>query len=336
MPPPDREKLLAGFLDNCGWGKAERRNLAGDASFRRYERLFLGDKTAVLMDAPPPQEDVRPFVKIARHLKTNNLSAPEIFAEDVENGFLLLEDLGDSRYTTVLSGKSPLPSPSEKELYKLAIDTLVEIQKLPLPQDIPSYGDELLMREVLLLTEWYIPRVFGDKYGDDDLQKLQDEYVAIWERLFQLLENDRQVLVLRDYHADNLMWLPEREGVEKVGLLDFQDAVTGSPAYDLLSLLEDARRDVAPELAEEMVDYYLSLAPETDKDNFLLLYNLLAAQRNCKIVGIFARLSVRDGKDTYLQFLPRVWGHIERDLHHPTLAELKEWMDGVVPKEKRW
>lgn len=259
------------------------------------------------MIAPPKKEDVRPFMKITGILKEMNLRAPSIIASDAENGLLLLEDLGNASFTKVLAAEKH----REAELYRKAVDALLHINRFPAPENVPPYSKELLMREVMLLPEWALP----------DNAEAAAEYREIWESLLDKISSRRSTLVLRDYHADNLMWLPDGE----VGLLDYQDAVTGHPAYDLLSLLEDARRDVSPETASTMIKYFTAALPASEQDSFSEDYAILAAQRNCKIIGIFNRLSRRDGKNHYLSYLPRVFGHLERDLEHPALVALKEW-----------
>jgi len=336
----ERTQILEDFLGKSGWGDADRSTLAGDASFRRYDRMQRNSKaemdvstaTAVLMDAPPPQENVRPFINIARFLKSHDYSAPEIFAEDPENGFLLLEDLGDDRFTCVMNGETSLTYiPAEKDMYTLAVDVLAALHTGDMPENIAEYDNAMLMREVALLPDWYLPLL----YGDEKAAGIRDEYMALWEEIIPQVHITPQAMVYRDYHADNLMWLPERDDIQKVGLLDFQDTVIGSPAYDLVSLLEDARRDVDRDMATEMVEYYLSIRPDLNRNSFLTSYAILGAQRNCKILGIFSRLAVRDGKDTYLSLLPRVWGHVEHDLQHPALASLKQLLDKLVPDSDR-
>lgn len=331
----EREIAIKTFLHAHGWEKANRNRIPGDASFRGYERLELDGKKAILMDAPPSHEDVRPFVKIDHYLRALHLNAPEIKAQDDTNGFLLLEDFGNDSFTKILNGQSPLSAQyTEKELYKSAVDILVQLQQARMfPENIPPYDEAVLQREVLLLIEWYLP--FIGLYNEATLNELKEEFIALWKKLYPIATEGKRVTILRDYHADNLMWLPERDSVQKVGLLDFQDALIGSPAYDLVSLLEDARRDVSPQTQTEMIDYFIKQSDQKDSDAFKKAYATLGAQRNSKIVGIFCRLAIRDGKIRYLSYLPRVWAHLENDLAHPALEELKQWMDRVIPPSKR-
>ncbi|MBW0145061.1 aminoglycoside phosphotransferase family protein [Sphingomicrobium clamense] len=319
IPPP----AAPDFLAESGWGGAEILPLAGDASFRRYFRVEhpeLG--RAVLMDAPPEHEDVRPFIAIAEHLDAQGLRAPRILGRDLEKGLLLLEDFGDDRVGPVLADDRS----RERAIYEAAVDTLVDLVRRPLPDDLPPYDEAALKREVMLFPEWYAPAL--------ELEVDVDGFVAAWQASWGgLLERtaDKPVLVLRDYHADNLMLLAEGG----LGLLDFQDALAGHAAYDLVSLLQDARRDVDPALERAMLDRFIDALEIADREEFEADYALLGAQRNVKILGIFTRLWKRDGKDHYLALQPRVWGLLERDLAHPALAQVKAWFDDNVPIEKR-
>ncbi|WP_082700317.1 aminoglycoside phosphotransferase family protein [Magnetospirillum sp. XM-1] len=323
----DREDLIRSFLTKAGWGTAQRGRLAGDASFRHYDRLVRDGRPAVMMDAPPPKEDVRPFVRIARHLKALGLSAPELLAVDEENGLLLLEDLGDGTYTRLLEGGH-----DEAALYALATDVLAEIAArpdAPLP-GTPPYDDEKLLTEACLLTDWYMPAMAGK---DTDAEA-RAEYVAIWQRLFPVARMVPDTLVLRDFHVDNLMLL-DRPGLAACGLLDFQDAVIGPLTYDLMSLLEDARRDIDPVMIEIMKGRFLKRFPNIDRAVFEASWAVMAAQRHAKVIGIFTRLCKRDGKPGYLVHIPRVWRLLEGACRHPVLAELTRWLDRHMPKEAR-
>jgi aminoglycoside/choline kinase family phosphotransferase len=325
---PEREAVIAAFLAAHGWGGAKRRAISGDASFRRYERLAEGRRRAILMDAPPEKEDVRPFLRIAGHLLRLGYSAPGISAADEATGLLILEDLGEGIYTRLLAREDKA---HEAELYDAAVDLLVDLHRQPVPPEAPPYDRARLMEEANLLVDWYIPRQRGEPPDPD----LRASYEAAWDRLLPGLGNIPEALVLRDYHADNLLWLPKRRGLARVGLLDFQDAVVGSIAYDLVSLLEDARRDLRPETVTCSLARYLAARPEIDAEGFTAAYALLGAQRNAKIIGIFTRLCVRDQKPGYLDYLPRVWRHLEHDLAHPALAPIKEWIDREIPPERR-
>ena len=321
-----RDAKIGGFLDRAGWVGAARTPLAGDASFRRYERIRLDGRTAVLMDAPPAKEDVRPFIAVARYLADAGFSAPAILGEDREHGFLLLEDLGDGRFTRLLQAGSV----DEGILYEAAVDLLIALHKEP-PPALPAYDWPLLWQEAGLFTEYYLPYVLGGEQA-----ARHEEAEALWRRHLAPVAEGHSCLVLRDYHADNLMWLPDREGLAKVGLLDFQDAVFGQAAYDLVSLLQDARRDVPPALEADMIARYGAAQDAAfDAGAFRLSYDLLGAQRNSKIIGIFTRLWVRDGKPDYLKLIPRVWGLIERNLANPALAQLKDWFAEVAPPATR-
>jgi N-acetylmuramate 1-kinase len=323
----ERGQAIFRFLAEAGWVGVAPAPLAADASFRRYFRLADNGRRAVLMDAPPPQEDVRPYIHVAGLLRGHGLSAPEIYAEDRERGLLLIEDFGDGTYTRLLAGGA-----GEAALYALAIDTLVALQQaVTAPPDLPLYDDAVLIAEAALLTDWYAPAVLGAPLSPD----AREEYVALWRAVLPLAALSGPTLVLRDYHVDNLMLLPGRDGVRGCGLLDFQDALCGPSSYDLASLLEDARRDVPPALREAMTARYLAARPEIDAPAFRRSAAILAAQRNAKIIGIFTRLWRRDGKPQYLGHIPRVWRLLEGDLREPALGDLVRWFDLHLPPQRR-
>lgn len=313
------------FLSRNGWGDAEILPLAGDASFRRYFRVVAPGRSAVLMDAPPDKEDIGPFLAIAAELDARGLSAPQALAVDRDLGLLLLEDFGDRLVGPVLRDD---PAP-ECAIYADAIHVLDALAKRAAPHGLAPYDAAVMQREVRLFTEWYAPAtdLAVDEAGFDAA------WAAVWGDVLDAVADD-PVLVLRDYHADNLLLL-DRPGLKRLGLLDFQDALAGHPAYDLVSLLQDARRDVAPELEEAMLAEYLAAGSWADPDRFRAHYEILGAQRNTKILGIFTRLWQRDGKANYLAFQPRVWGYLERNLAHPALAPVKQWFDANVPVAAR-
>ena len=327
MKMTSRETTIQGFLQRAGWGEARRATLAGDASFRHYDRLNRNGEPAVLMDAPPPQEDVRPFVRIARHLDRLGLSAPRLLAVDETDGLLLLEDLGDNTYTRLLGDGH-----DEEALYALATDVLAEIATRPdaVPDGLAPYDDDRLLAEAGLLTDWYMPAVLGR----DTPAAARADYVEIWRRLFPVARLVPDTLVLRDFHVDNLMLL-DRPGLAACGLLDFQDAVAGPATYDLMSLLEDARRDIAPLLIERMKQRWLVRLPHLDRAVFEASWAVMAAQRHAKVIGIFTRLCRRDGKPGYLVHIPRVWRLLDAALSHPVLAELSRWLDRHMPRDRR-
>jgi len=314
MTPPPAARP---FLRDAGWGEIVPTPLAGDASFRRYFRVTDGDRRAVLMDAPPPEEDVRPFLAMARWLSARGLRAPAILAADEAAGLVLLEDFGDAR----LREQAEANPARETGLYEAAVDVLVALHRLP-AAPVPAYDLSVLHREAALLPEWYGPAV--------GLEVDAAGYADAWDRVLgAALPPDPPVTVLRDHHSENLMVLPDGE----LGLLDFQDALAGHPAYDLVSLLQDARRDVDPTLEARMIERYRASAGADP--GFDDAYHVLGAQRNAKILGIFARLWRRDGKPRYAALCPRVWRYLERDLAHPALAPVAEWFAANVPPEKR-
>ena len=328
----ERLELLNAFLKENHWDDADRKLLAADASFRHYDRLTRGDETMVLMDAPPPMEDVRPFLTVARKLEELGYSAPHVYARDVENGFVLLEDLGDSTYTRLLK-----KGEDERKLYELATDLLIDLHSRDeadvVPDGLPLYDDEALKKEVMLFPDWFMPAAFGKETEKD----VVDDFILLWEDLYPIANNVPKTLVLRDYHVDNLMRLDGREGVKACGLLDFQDALDGAITYDIMSLLEDARRDIDPVLLNDMRNRYIDGlgAKIGNTDDFMASWAVLAAQRHIKVLGIFVRLCVRDKKPRYLTHLPRLWRLLERALEHPALGNLKIWFDRNIPADYR-
>lgn len=348
----DRVGALRRFLSKYSYQDAERTRLAGDASTRSYERLTKGGRVVMLMNSPrrpdgPPvrdgkpysaiahlAEDVVPFVAMAQGLRAYGLSAPEIYHSDLENGFLILEDFGNE---LVVEGTPPLPI---EERYGLAAEFLAMLHQQHLPTalpvvpgityEIPPYDIDVFLIEAELLLDWFIPRA-----GASIASGARDAFVALWREALEPALNTPPTWVMRDYHSPNLIWLPEREDIQRIGLLDFQDALIGPPAYDLASLAQDARVDVPEALELSLLGRYTKVRREADPDfdagAFVALYATMAAQRATKILGIFARLEKRDGKPQYLRHMPRVWGYLQRSLAHPALAALATWYKLYVP-----
>ena len=314
IPPPYADDFLAA----AGWGGSRVEPLAGDASFRRYFRVSGERGTAVLMDAPPPHEDPRPFVRVAEWLASVGLSAPEILARDLDRGLLLLGDFGDWRLREMLDDEPQ----RETELYELATDVLVHLHRhAPMP-GLRPHGLDQWLEELMLFPDWYCEAVGADVDAES--------YRSAWIEVLGPVAADGMspVTVLRDYHAENVILIRGREGIRQFGLLDFQDAVAGHPAYDLASVLEDARRDVPPAIERRMIDRYV--AATGCGDRFERAYWALAAQRNTRILGVFTRLWKRDGKPHYRKFQPRMWGLLERDLAQPGLAPIRAWFEANV------
>ncbi|MEM6622849.1 MAG: phosphotransferase [Pseudomonadota bacterium] len=318
-PRSERNALIRRFLNAAGWASASLAPLAGDASNRRYLRVVDTDRIAVLMDAPPDQgEDTQPFIAVTNWLRALDLSAPQILAADNNMGFLLLEDLGDALFARHLQQKPKDSVP----LYGAAVDLLLRVSRARAPDWMADYDKSVLEREAALFCDWWLPLSAGQTIADD----ARADFLGLVNEVTGTVAETRQIAVLRDYHAENLLWLPDRSAHANVGLLDYQDALAGHPAYDLVSLLEDARRDTELDLQQAMLARYLMGRPYLDRDAFLAAYSTLGAQRNLKIIGIFARLAVRDGKPRYLGLIPRVWGHLQNDLKHPALASLARWL----------
>lgn len=319
IPPPSAHAFLAA----SGWAGARVEPLAGDASFRRYFRVFDGERRAVLMDAPPPQEDPRPFIAVAEWLTGHGLSAPDILARDLDAGLLLLADFGDARLRETLDGEPD----REAELYTLATDLLVALHRHPPMSGLKPHGLDEWLAELDLFPDWYAPAV--------GIEIDRASYRAAWREVLEPVAADGlgPVTVLRDYHAENIMLVGGREGIAHLGLLDFQDALAGHPAYDLASVLEDARRDVSPEIERAMIDRYRTATGRGEA--FERAYWALAAQRNTRILGVFCRLWKRDNKPGYRRFQPRMWGLLERDLRSPGLEPVRQWFDANVREPAR-
>ncbi|GEO80930.1 aminoglycoside phosphotransferase family protein [Pararhodospirillum oryzae] len=326
LDPAERAARRRSLLERAGWGEASAHPLAGDASFRHYERLRRPDgASAILMDAPPPHEDTRPFHALADHLNALGFSAPAVWAAEPEAGFLLLEDLGNDTYTRLLARGA-----DEEVLYTLAVDTLCALQALPAARAIPAglapYDEPRLRAEARLFPDWYLPAC-GVKVSPEALKAFD----ALWEPLAVVANALPPTLVLRDFHVDNLLYLPERPGIKACGLLDFQDALAGPPTYDLLSLLEDARRDIDPDRIARLRARALATRPDLDPEAFSASWAVLAAQRHLKVIGIFTRLDRRDGKPAYLAHLPRLLRLLDASLTHPVLAPLARWLERHAP-----
>lgn len=313
---PDRAESKAQFLRRTGWGDASRVKLAGDASDRSYERLRRGGQTAVLMDAPPGKgDDPADFTRIARHLRQIGLSAPEVLAEDLTTGFLLLEDLGDGLLSRRLAEDPALELP----LYALAIDVLQHLQSHPAPPDLQDLSAKDWAEAAMLALDWYRFALTGDKTDHGPLR-------AALTAAMKTHADGPRVLILRDFHADNLMDLPDRPGLARLGLLDFQLAQLGQPGYDLVSLLQDARRDVPLVLEQAMITRFAGHA------DFRQSYAVLGVQRALRILGIFARLCLVGGKQGYLPLIPRVWIHLQRNLQAPGLEEVAALCRALLPE----
>lgn len=318
----DRNTLADSFVASTDWAGATRKTLAGDASNRRYDRLHLDGKTAVLMDAPRDKgEDIRPFVRIARFLSGLGLSAPVIMAEDVEHGFLLLEDLGDDLFARVIPRQPDL----ERPLYEAATDALIHLHRATPPEDLKPYDPAVMLDMAALAWRWYLGGALAENTTSEQA------FRAAFAGVLQAHASATPVLIQRDYHAENLLWLPGRDGPARVGLLDFQDAMKGHPAYDLVSVLQDARRDVPPAIEEAMITRYVAATGQNDTD-FRAAYAVLGVQRNLRILGVFGRLCLMNGKPHYIDLIPRVWDLMLRDLDHPALSPVAKLITDSLPE----
>lgn len=358
-----RSEDIDHFLLDAGWSQATRTPLGADASTRSYTRLTLKGRTAFLLDQPQGAEspvagktasvesrrklgynaiarlagaDVGRFAAVSRLLRTQGISAPEIYAVDAAKGLVLIEDLGDSLYADVIANGGDAGA-----LYDAAAELLAHMHARPAPEDLApgvplfAYDEAALIAETDLMTQWYFPLALHRQASADEVAEHRD----LWHRCLGALNRLPPVIVHRDFHAQNLLWLPERKGIARVGVIDFQDMVAGSPAYDLISLTEDARRDVSPDLAKRTTDTYLHTMQANghplDEARFSAEMAFFAAQRNAKIVGIFARLYKRDGKEKYLEYLPRVWRYLTGDFSHPAMRLLSDWYNARISRDLR-
>jgi aminoglycoside/choline kinase family phosphotransferase len=359
----DREQQRLAFLDAAGLADAVRAPLPGDASTRRYERLTTADgRSLMLMDqvaaaeSPPADPSWSPerrktegwnatarlsagrieaFAAVAAHLRSVGLSSPDIPALDAPAGLAVLEDFGDALFARVIEAGQ-----DETPLYLAAVEALVALHAAPTPDilvgpagdwPLQVYDQTALQGGADLFVEW-MPRL-DPTLSFDEIAIA--EWRAAWVPITEAAEAGAAVVAHRDYHAENLIWLPERDGVARVGMIDFQDAVRAHPSWDLHSLLQDARRDVSPALEALALDRYFALRPSVDRVAFMRAYAGLAALNEARILGIFARLIVRDGKPRYRQFMPRMWAHLNANMTQPGLETVAAWFDRHVPVEAR-
>lgn len=318
----NREAMIAVFLARHGYGGARSEPLAQDASFRRYLRLVGGPHPAVLMDAPPP-EDIGPFLRVGKHLASLGISVPQVFAADEASGLLLEEDLGDGLVFDIASPDAQ---------FDVAIDVLVAIQRASPPPDL-RHWDAPTMASTALATlfDWWWPAMFGARAPD----AARGEFASALEAVLAPLAAGPFCFVHRDFFAGNLIWLPQRDGIARIGVLDFQGAAIGHPAYDLASLLQDARRDIPAHIAERAIDRYLSARPEVDANQFLAAFAACAAQRHLRIAGQWVRLARRDGRPGYLKHGPRTWRLLEEAVRQPVAAPLAVALDRWIPRDRR-
>jgi aminoglycoside/choline kinase family phosphotransferase len=314
----NRQSEITDFLNDTTWADATGAPLNQDASFRQYTRLTLGKQSAMLMDALPPEKPVAEFDRIAKHLASLGVRAPQSLKLDNENGLMLLEDFGDITFTQALKRGD-----SESALYAMATDLLTQLHNQPTAASIslPAYDLDVLQQEAALLLEWFYPYVMQSTPS----AQISQNYQNAWQEVFKNLDDLPSTIVLRDYHIDNLM-VVEQGGTTQCAVLDFQDALLGHPAYDLVSLLQDARRDISGALIEEMLSRYFS-ANSGYRAAFMPWYHALGAQRHCKVLGIFVRLFERDAKGVYLQHLPRVIRLLAQCLAQSNLKPVRTWFE---------
>jgi len=318
-----RKKKLEEFVQSCfPEGVQNYTSLQGDAGLRSYFRVKANNNSYIVMDCPPTYCSIEPFIEIGRYLRLQNFSAPEIFHSDAKKGFIILEDLGDINIKNFIQNS---PSILHKNIYYLIIDTLVSLQEKTPVSNLKIYDNKFLLKELNLFVDCYIPYALNRNLTPIE----SDEYQNIWQEILDNQIPFSNCLVLRDYHVENIMYLEKYQGIKSLGLLDFQDAVIGSPIYDLVSVLEDARIKVSQDLAIDCIKHFtkqrkLKLAEVVTN------YHILGAQRNSRILGVFARKLVKDKNDNYLQYIPLVLEYLNYDLSHPVMSKLKSWFNKVI------
>ena len=353
----ERIEAISHFLPSAGFAAASRRFLEGDASFRRYERLDRAGQSYILMDmaarpdGPPVKhgkpysaiahlaEDIRAVLAVNAHLESLGYSAPHTYAHDTARGLAVIEDLGSRVYGRMMLAGEDMDEPMASATLLLAdMAGRKWPSEIPVPDGghhtVPRYDTEALTIETELLLDWYWPFLTGRNAPQD----ARESFSAAWSEFMPLTQPVNPVWALRDFHSPNLLWMPERSGLRRVGLIDTQDCLLGHPAYDLASMLRDARVDVPFEVAEDLLEFYCAAReddPSFDKAEFRRAFALFSVQRATKILGIFARLSRRDGKHGYIRHMPRVSRYLERDLAHPDLARLRVWYDRHLPANLR-
>ncbi|HTI82828.1 MAG TPA: phosphotransferase [Acetobacteraceae bacterium] len=320
-----READIAAFLARHGYGLAEAEPLAQDASFRRYHRLIGGPRPALLMDAPPP-EDIGAFVGIGRHLGELGVTVPGVFAADVERGLLLEEDLGDTMVSHLVEASGP------REVFDAIVDTLVVMHRAAPPPSLPQWDAEVMATAAMgTLFDWWWPAAFAEPAPDE----ARRDFAAALAAVLAPVADGPVSFVHRDFFVENLLWLPRRHGIARVGVIDFQSAATGHPAYDLVSLLQDARRDIAHDLAEHAIERYLAARPELDARRFRAAYVACAAQRHLRVACQWVRLARRDNRPRYLIHGPRTWRLLQHAMRDPSVAPLADAFDRWIPAGRR-
>ena len=346
-----RTRAIERLLRAAGWAEAERASLAGDASIRAYERLTKPDgRTAILMISPPRADgpilrygkpyaaiaklspDIRAFLALAEGLRAEGYSTPRIYAHDVAEGVALIEDFGAE---TIVDERGPNP-----ERYAEATALLADLHARELPSALPvedetyalpTYDIEAMLVEVELALDWYAPT--AARVTPASGARMQ--FLGLWRDLLTPILVQPTTWTLRDYHSPNLHWLRGREGLRRLGLIDFQDTVIGPLAYDVASLLQDARVDIPAKLELRLIALYARLRaaanPNFDAAAFAGAYAAMGAQRATKLLGAFTRLDRRDGKPQYLRLLPLVERRLARNLAHPLLRPLRSWFETHLP-----
>lgn len=324
-----RADQMQQFLSKTDWKNGTVEALREDASSRRYFRVTQNGRPSVLMDAAPPFEEVASFAEKGEVFRGYGLSVPKIYARDDANGFLLLEDFGNTSFADAARHGAPRP-----ELYQKSVGALIHLHQQPnaaAQKYLPQLDDGRLVYLVTWLIEWYIPFIQPQTLS----RTIRERFIELWMDAFKIMRSVPMHAVHLDYQFHNLMALPDRAGIQSCGILDFQDAAFGPVTADLVMLLQDAREDVDPATVQSSLNSYLAAFPAIDKDAFHASYAIFAAHNAARILGLFARLKIRDGKGQYLKHIPRNLAYLEQSLQHPALAPIQEWFDTHVPRHLR-
>ena len=326
----NRETLRNSFLTKHNLTNYKIEALPQDASNRKYFRLSNNDTSYILMDAPPKQENMPQFIHVNEILTGINLSAPEILYSDTENGFLVSQDFGNNTYKELLDDKKEENIHlDEKKLYERAIDSLAHLQQNCSKPSLPNFSERKFIDETMVFIDWYVDVLNGSRVSPS----MTNKYREILSHLFNQVKNFQNVMVLRDFHSQNIFWLEDEIGIKKVGLIDFQDAVIGSPIYDIVSLLQDARRDVSEEIVTSSISRYIKSFPNYSRKDIMMVYSILGLQRNLRIIGLFTKLAMKNKNTNYLSLLPRVWKFVHYNLKHPILLPMRNWLEEVIPSQ---
>ena len=321
----DRERLKLEFLQKLNLDHYHSSNITFNQSYKKYHRLSQGNTSFIVMDVEPSNEKQNLFVRVAPILRSLGFSVPNIYNHDEKNGFLILEDFGDIKFTKLITNIHKYSQYQDtKEIYRNCIDLLMKLHSADIDPALPFYANDILIQELNHFIVSYLPSLLGANLSQADI----GQYFDIWKMLLKSINIFDNVFVLREFNFNNLLYLEGKEGVSKIGIVDLQNPLYGSPVYDIVSLLRDLSVDVSEDTENATINYYLEQNPEINRKDFLAVYNILGAQRNSKILGLFAQKAL-EGDSRYMKSMPRVKKYLDYHLEHPLLSPLKNWMNKV-------